>query len=224
MVVELKQPTVFLSYAHKDRDDAVFIQKRLEKAGMNVFVADEHLPAPDVWRPILFDRITNCDFFVVWRTKNYHRGRYTDQELGMGIGCKKKIIIMSSPQGSDYGFMLGYTSIEHDESRINTVMALTKEICKESSLNYNERDFHVSQLSISDNFVETIFYARELSRCTDFSVKNINDIAKACIGNDQIYGCIYGAPKLKKILRDNLEKIDSDLRKKLDEQNWFIDK
>lgn len=107
---------VFISYAEADRHKAKTLKDVLSEYRFGVFLAADDIHGGSKWESVLRDEIKNSGVFLPLLSKNYHQGRFTDQELGLALGCGRKIIPVRLDQTEPYGFMASYHYVDCDQS------------------------------------------------------------------------------------------------------------
>ena len=86
--------TVFLSHSSKNRNLVVDIRDELKKAGVGVYLAEEHLqPGKNLPQKIL-NKIKSADCMVVLLTDTGVRSQFVNQEIGAAKALNKPIIPM----------------------------------------------------------------------------------------------------------------------------------
>ena len=74
------RPYAFLSYSHKDKEDAERITRELIDRGFRIWF-DEGLTPAQEWDEVIARRVENCDYFIALISKNYLESENCRDEL-----------------------------------------------------------------------------------------------------------------------------------------------
>ena len=74
------RPYAFLSYSHKDKEDAERITRELIGRGFRIWF-DEGLTPAQEWDEVIARRVENCDYFIALISKNYLESENCRDEL-----------------------------------------------------------------------------------------------------------------------------------------------
>jgi len=213
----------FLSHAHEDRLVARKLADELKKIAISAFVAHEDIKLGDEWESALLERIKNCELFIAILSENFHQADYTDQEVGIAHGLGKIILPLSVDKTMPYGFLTKFQakkiSPEIDGDEVSKIFA--EYVPKASKTRVEDRLIY--SLINSNSFSEASYYAKILSKYTEFSEDQINLIAKGFIDNDQLRESYVAAPWCVKILKKNMKKIDKKLQEELIHTKYTAD-
>lgn len=93
--------TIFISHSHKEKELATKIQSEMESYGLTSFVAHEDIEPNEEWAKTIIATGRHCEIFVYILTENFRdsASRWTDHEIGMGIGTGA-VCITISPDGT----------------------------------------------------------------------------------------------------------------------------
>jgi len=83
---------IFLSYSHKSKKLAHELEEGLESFEFSVFLAHEDISPSKPWRKEIRKNLRDCQVFVPILTKGFEESDWTDQETGIALARKKKII------------------------------------------------------------------------------------------------------------------------------------
>lgn len=96
---------IFVSYSVKDAKLAGDLKRRLEKEGLEVFLAHEDIEPTEKWRDKIISDLKSSRVFIALRTKNYLGRPYTEQECGFALALDKRILTIAiDTESEDMGF------------------------------------------------------------------------------------------------------------------------
>ncbi len=207
---------IFLSHSSEDKQIASEIKKTLDPFGIDIFLAHDDIEGGEDWKTVLYSEIKDCEIFIVLLSQNYHKAKFTDQELGMALAYGKPIIPISMDGKMPYGFMEKFQcmkfGLEITEENIKKLMDL---IMNSSDSGKQFLDLLIEKLSNADSFNNAGFWSQKLSLYSKFTKNQINQIADAFIHNSQVYDSFMARPKIMDILRNNQKLITPDLKKRI---------
>ncbi len=95
----------FLSYKTSDKKLAGEIASLLRSNyGVDVFLAHEQLKVSAQWREEILRNIDECDVLIALVTSKFRSSKWTDQEVGIAIGKKKRVVPLMGVK-SLHGFL-----------------------------------------------------------------------------------------------------------------------
>jgi len=109
---------VFISHSTKDRNLVFSIRNQLKRAGVNVYLAEEH-PQPGMNLPQkIINNIKSADCMVVVLTDTAARSQFVNQEVGAARAVNKPIIPMveKKEKGKVGGLLAGLELIIFDKA------------------------------------------------------------------------------------------------------------
>lgn len=215
----MKTPAIeiFLSHADKDKKIAKKLADELSNYGMKIFVAHEDIKIGEKWETILFNKIKECDLFVVLLSENFHLARYTDHEIGIAYGLNKFIFPIRIDDTMPYGFMSKFqakkisSEIDKDE-----VVKVFYSMVSKSEKGLEMMNNLIEEFSESNSFSAANELSFILSEYSEFSDEQLNRIAKAFLDNNQINQGFKSSHWCLKLFNDNWKKLDTTLRGKLE--------
>jgi TIR domain-containing protein len=101
--------TVFISHAEKEKRVASRI-KSGHAPKFKVFLAHDDINGGEERIRVLYDKIQECDVFLILLSKDYHLASFTDQETGIAYSMNKPMIPVSIDGTKPYRFMTRYQS------------------------------------------------------------------------------------------------------------------
>lgn len=110
---------VFVSHSVKDRNLVLNIRNQLKRAGVNVYLAEEH-PQPGMNLPQkIINNIKSADCIVVVLTDAGVRSQFVNQEVGAARSINKPIIPMveKKVKGKIGGLLAGLELIIFDKAK-----------------------------------------------------------------------------------------------------------
>jgi len=84
---------IFISYSDKDKTLVSKLKQRLSDFPLvDVFVAPEDIPPGVNGDNYIREEVKNSDYFIAYMTDNYHKGNWTEQEVGLAWAFNVPII------------------------------------------------------------------------------------------------------------------------------------
>ena len=204
---------IFLSHSHMDKKIASELKSNLSRYGLSVFLAHEDIEVGAHWPSKLYEEIQNSKIFIMLLTKNFHSSKYTDQETGIAIGCKKKILPICIDGTIPYGF--AYTihaitcSYPFEESKIENVAKICK--IKPVSNSFSDLDKLLSELANSDSYAKSIRISSKLKQYGNFSESQIFQLIST-LDNPQVSYSYVANTIINEILEEYIDKASPALR------------
>jgi hypothetical protein len=208
---------VFISHASKEKTVAGSLKEKLQQKGFRVFLAHDDIEGGEEWMKMLYEKIQECDVFLILLSQEYHKANYTDQETGIAYAMNKPMIPISLDGTVPYGFMSKYQatkgSFDISDDKVNEITNLIFAHTKQGQQMINGL---IDNFKNAYSFADANTIARMLFNYTKFSKEQINNIAKAVIENSQIRGGWIAFPMAIAMLKQNLKRIDPDIKEKLE--------
>ena len=102
---------IFFSHISADKALVSDIKIRLERYGIDAFVAHEDIRPTKEWIKVIEAALDSCDALVAFLTSDFHKSKWTDQEVGFCV--KRRVLIIPVSLGVDpYGFMERYQALK----------------------------------------------------------------------------------------------------------------
>ena len=202
---------IFLSHSDKDKKIASELKSKLSKHGLSVFLAHEDIDGGSDWVSTLYEEIQKSKIFIMLLSKNYHTSKYTDQETGIAINCKKTILPICIDETRPYGFAFNKQAIvcflPFEDSIIKKIANIAKmDIVPKSS----DLDKLISELQNSDSYTESATIAAQLKKYDNFSESHLVQLVSA-YNNPQVYYSYVADTIINEIIGDNLDKVNPTL-------------
>lgn len=206
--------SAFISYSAKQKVIGGRFKTYLEDyCGYDTFIAHEDIPGATVWENEIIKAIRKIDFFIPLISDEFKDSPFTDQETGIAICLRKKIIPVKLNNLDPYGFIEKFQALQYKEyppnSRIkDNVNKLALTIAQIGLLYKPKSKYHQKALNStvyafcnSGSFDIANATIEIISKCTDLSTNQLNQIIKAIKANSQIYNA-FDLLTLKKYLKD----------------------
>lgn len=202
---------VFISHSSKQKSIGGKFKNSLESyCGYKVFVAHDDIQGAAVWEEEIIKGIQGADFFIPLISKDFRGSPFTDQEIGIAVSLKKKIIPIKLDTLNPYGFIQKFQALSYkefpessyDKDNINKLALIIGQIgLYESSSPYHDRVISsiVYAFCNSASFNASNATIQLLCSCDRLSSDQISLIKHALTTNSQIKGA-YGLPALKDCL------------------------
>lgn len=184
---------VFISYARENGGIANKLKSRLEADGMSTFLAHEDGQGGYNWHNYIPEHIRDCSAFVALITEQFHLANFTEQEVGIALGCNKPIIPVCEPGTMPSGFISKYDCVKYDERKLADISSSIFEhlIIQNPSIDNEEKvDLLIKALRETHGlkgYKRTIMIADRLAKIKKFTKQQINDLASVYTTNNQVY-------------------------------------
>ena len=95
---------LFISHLWEHRSFAGDIEAELWNFGISSFIAQKHIEPTQDWQDEIEAALATCDAMLVLLHPDFHSSKWTDQEIGYGMG--RQLLIVSVDLGNTpYGFI-----------------------------------------------------------------------------------------------------------------------
>lgn len=85
-------PTIFISYAHKDDAVVLKIIDAMQQAGFSIWY-DKGIEAGTEWPEFIAENLIRCECFIAFLSKNYIESHNCRREVNLAIKKKKEILV-----------------------------------------------------------------------------------------------------------------------------------
>lgn len=202
----------FLSHSDKDKKIATDLKEKLAKYEIDVFLAHVDLDGGTEWESKLFSEIQGCNIFLILITKNYHGSNYTDQETGIALGLPKPLLPICIDETRPYGFMSRYQaeicSSDLTQENINKIVKSCGKLTKSGP---SITDMLIKRLQNAASYSEAHSLAKMLEEQEELSNEQINELAVAYLGNNEVNQSYMASPIILQILQRNSGMLDGEL-------------
>ncbi|MBI4096174.1 MAG: toll/interleukin-1 receptor domain-containing protein [Candidatus Levybacteria bacterium] len=196
--------SVFISYSSKQKLIGGELKSYLENfCGYETFIAHDDILGSAIWEEEIIKSIINADFFIPLISREFKESPFTDQETGIAVCLKKKIIPIKLDEVNPYGFIGKYQALQYKNGVNNLALTIAQiGLFHESQSIYYQKALN----SIVHAFCKSISFEvanatiQILCKCNDLSHSQLTQIAKAIKTNSQIKNA-YGLNMLKECLR-----------------------
>ena len=208
---------IFLSYSNKDKDLAGSIKRFLERYSLQAFLAHDDIKPTEEWMETILEELEVCHVFIPILTDDFLKSGWTGQETGIAVARKVKIISLKVTVDPP-GFISRKQAIKlHSKYPAITFKEIVKIISIDPKLQEAFRDGIIKVFSESYSFDNAAENTDLLLSFSGYNLRQINDIVKHTISNDQIHYCFRGREKLKVFISGNRFGLDPRLYKAFDE-------
>lgn len=205
--------SAFISYSSKQKLIGETFKSCLENyCGYETFIAHDDILGSTIWEEEIIKAIKNADFFIPLISKEFKESPFTDQETGIAVCLKKKIIPVKLDEINPYGFIKKYQALQYRNSmnKLALTIAQIGLIHEPVKSPYHEKALnsitHAFCKSTSFEIANAIIQI--LCKCNGLSSHQLSQIVKAIRTNSQIKNA-YGLITLKECL-SKIYKISID--------------
>ncbi|MBI2611813.1 toll/interleukin-1 receptor domain-containing protein [Candidatus Gottesmanbacteria bacterium] len=203
----------FLSFSSKQEKLAGRIDVFLHSyCGYDTFLAHDHIQGGTIWEEEICKAIEVCDLFIPLLSSAFRESEFTDQEIGMAVCLKKRIIPVKFESINPYGFINKYQALEykilsqsyyHPDNMSELALAIGQ-----IGLAYNKKSLIYKKVvnslvyafCKSKSFDSTNAVIQLIMKCKDLSKNHLNEIAMAIKANPQVSKS-FGLPSLVNFLQ-----------------------
>lgn len=203
----------FLSHSTIDKEYATDLKNKLDEYEIDVFVAHEDMSIGEDFSERLFDELQQSDIFFMLLSENFSASKYTDQETGIAINLGIPIFPICIDETIPYGFVSKLNglkcSVPFERQKIEKII---ETINNTSIPEPKKLDELIEELRNAPTYSEAASLANVVARYSSFSEEQINSLATAYLGNPEIYGSYIASPLIRRILKNNIEKLNPKLK------------
>ena len=191
--------SAFISYSSEEKSVGGKFKFCLTKyCGYDTFIAHDDIPGSSVWEQEIVKGIQRADIFIPLISSCFKKSSYTDQETGIAVCLKKKIIPIRLENLDPYGFIGKYQALQYktkpgsrfakDNSKELVITIAQIGLNYHSGAIFRKKALNsaVSAFCQSNSFDTANVTARILLTCNDLSAEHLKKIKQAIQGNDQI--------------------------------------
>lgn len=218
----MSQLKVFLCHSSKDKKIGALLKGYFERYfGFKVFLAHEDISPSAVWESEIIKSLKESSLVIPLISENFKDSIYANQELGMAIAWKKKIIPVKISNADPCGFISKLQahkcSNQTDDELLETTTTVFFLVIENPRFNkrykYKAVNSVVYALTNSDCFKTTRIIVKTLTKVDkklNFYKEQVKNMLKAAKQNNQIYEEYYYFPDFKKLLESKYKaKFDS---------------
>lgn len=205
--------SAFISYSSVESKIGGKFKTCLEAyCGYDVFIAHDDIPGSYIWETEIIKAIPRSDFFIPLISNSFKNSPFVDQETGIAVYLKKKIIPIKLESVDPYGFIGKYQALQYKQyppgyylpdnikELILTIAQIGLRFPRKSIYHQKALNSSVYAFCLSRSFDSANVVIQSMLKCRDFSKSQIVQILQAIKDNDQIQGA-YDLPLLKEFLR-----------------------
>ena len=174
--------TIFISHSHAEKELATKIQSVMESYGLTSFVAHEDIEPNEEWAKTIIETGRSCKIFVYILTENFRdsTSRWTDHEVGLGIGASAVCVPLSLDGTVPYGALahLQKASIVNCDRHIDSLCVRSKKAKVPLA------DFIISEWAKSDP--QALFEHAITSLKNAISFVEANNICEGIVKVDEV--------------------------------------
>ncbi len=211
----MERVKAFISYSSSQKIIGGKFKTYFENyCGYETFIAHDDIPGSSVWEEEIIKAIHDSDFFIPLISEEFKTSPFTDQETGIAISLKKKIIPIKLDRLSPYGFIEKYQALQYKElpagyyykDNINRLAVSIAQIGMSydsgNSLHKKAMNSIIYAFCNSGSFNVSNAVISAMIMCKKFSSLHIDMIKNASKTNRQIQGA-YNLSSLKEFLSED---------------------
>ena len=204
----------FISYSSEDKVLAGKIKKGLEEYGLEVFLAHEDIDPAAEWQTVILENLESTDIFIPILTDKFHKSFWTDQESGMAFTKNKLIVPISIDGHNPYGFLGKYQSLKFNPNQDPMDCGSIINAIKKARPHFEVQilDSLIKTFTGSNSWEEAGTKARLLLEFEEMSDKQVNEIFRGAVQNNEIYGSFSAQGKLRTLFEKHKHQIDPGIR------------
>lgn len=216
---------VFIGYSSEQKSiGGKFKSFTEDYCGYKVFIAHDDIPGSFVWEDEIIKAIEKADIFIPLISEGFAKSPFADQETGIAVYLKKKIIPIKLDSANPYGFISKYQALQYKKyppgySYKDNINELAISIAQvglsyDSGTRLHKKAINsiVYAFCNSGSFYASNATINSMIKCRDFSRSHLKQIKKAIKINNQIQGA-FELPTLKRFLLGHYKlAIDSILK------------
>lgn len=204
---------VFLSYSTSDKKLAGKIKLGLEEYGLDVFLTHEDIKPSAQWINKILTELEACHCFLPILTENFNKSGWTNQETGVAF-ARRKIIIPLKTKTNPHGFISQFQALKLNKRKIkNTCLEIIQAIASGSKVGALMKTTIIKKFGESKNYIEAAQNTELLLSFRKFTIRQVTNIIKHAIRNDQIFRSYGARRRLKNFVKKHEDKIGSKLLK-----------
>ena len=206
---------IFISYSQEDKELAGDLKRSFEEYdSVKCFIAHDDITPGSEWEKKILSNLESSDVFMPLQTENLKQSFWCQQEAGMVIEKKMKIVPLIPDQGGIdpvgfYARFQGFKIKTHDLHGSVKLWLINEGII--DSDNYDEIEKRILLFEASNSWAEAhrnIIALLELE--AKFSKADILRIAKIATENNQILSSFAAQPYLRRFFTNHASIIPKD--------------
>lgn len=229
---------IFVSHSNEDNEKIVSIMNIVNRTIGNSdwFMDHINLQGGSTWRTDLLTKIEASDGILAFISNTFKTSEWCDQEIGYAIAKGKKILAVSLDNSSPYGFIREeqgvkwvensyYNSDHHYNNEfVLSLRKLLSALLRKGLIHIESVIVSLENCSSYEDSGTLCIPLFENMQLIDSQVLNLiaSVLLKANKNHfNQVTDSLQGGEALRKIFREKLGLLDSDLGNSLKERNFF---
>lgn len=207
---------IFISYSQEDKELAGNLKRSFEEYDNIVcFIAHDDIEPGSEWEKEILSNLASSNVFMPLQTENLKQSFWCQQEAGMAIAKKIKVVpLIPNHGGIDpigfYARFQGFKIKTHD-LRGSVKLWLINEGIIVRDDNHDEIEKRIIIFEASNSWAEAYTNIRSLMELeAKFSKADILRIAKIATENDQILSSFKAQPYIRKFFMNHASIIPKD--------------
>ncbi len=183
---------LFISHLASDKKRAEELKNSLEEYSISGFVAHSDIEPTKKWQDEIEIALRTCDAIVALMVKDFHKSKWTDQEIGFALG--RDLLIIPVKMGDDpYSFIGKFQAISFTD--IPTLSEkIFNSLLKNKKTNKKMSNALMYKFENSDSYAEARNNVGLIERIEYWDKKLIRRLKKAKENNSQI-SYLFGVPE-----------------------------
>jgi hypothetical protein len=185
---------LFLSHISTYKTVISSLKDELRIYGISGFVAHEDIEPTKEWENEIFLALNSANALAAFFTLDFHKSKWTDQEIGIALG--RGLIVIPISVGFDpYGFMAGKQAMRGSFEKIDQLaIDLIDILLKHHTTSKLMHEVLVISLKNADSFINARRVSKMIIGTNNFTQEQLSRIQEACKNNDQVAKS-FGVPE-----------------------------
>jgi hypothetical protein len=177
---------LFLSHAAEHEVAVSALKRALRTYGVSAFVAHQDIEPTLEWQSEIQVALASAHSLAALITPEFHASKWTDQEVGIGIGRGLFVFAVQLPT-SPYGFLGILQGLRGDLSKPSELaMSIVDILLKRSETKATMHEALVVALENSENFSDSNITIARIESTTGFSQDQLERMRKASDANYEV--------------------------------------
>ncbi len=184
---------LFLSHVSRRKVFAAKVSELLAPLGVDGFVAHDDIPGSQEWRTEILEALDECDAIALFLHKTFYKSDWCDQETGVAIGHRKKVIpLRFEDDAMPRGFAGAYQAIDcrNGAGARYVTDEIVKSLARDTNIGADMKEALVVGLQQSSSFADSNIIADMLKRVIpddDWTMELVDGLV-ASFNNGQVEG------------------------------------
>ena len=200
----------FISCAEEDKKVAKQIKEKLESYfGFDVFLFSHDVLLSQEWEKQIMEGLSMADFFIPLISKHFENSAFSNQEAGIALASRKKVLPIRLDSTKPSGFLQKYQGklLDHGDYDPAYKIAMVIFFLSLKDDDYKEfrnrvRESIVYALLASNDFRITRTIAKVMRYVEGLTKTQLRTIVKAAKENRCVRDEKFGLPEFKKHLKE----------------------